>query len=179
MDGATHSDRNGGWFRMERYLGRTWHLLACIPAALLLFAGNAQAVPVSYQLNVNLDRVGILDSQGGLSPCPVEVHCPSLGTHTGTFSLDSSALAQNGVFQVVPLAFRFEIAATVWDTANRGPLFDGARLYDLSGFRSGFGLGQEWTIRVEDGELTGLCCGVYGAADSPWMDLYGGPPSEL
>jgi hypothetical protein len=126
-------------------------------AGALAWAGSAQAIPVrTYALN--------LEIQSCVSgPCGTQ--------YTGYFTVAESALTTDGYMDVGFESFYLAAGPTVWDSLNPYPASDyfGSRgsnpITGIHGF-------LPWTLLVEHGEVIGICCGVYGGGDVPFVDLY-------
>lgn len=96
--------------------------------------------------------------------------------YKGQFTVVESAFETDGYKDVGFASFYFALGDTVWDSGRPCNLAVAAS--DYCGTR-GYnpetrccGLGAPWTFLVKDHELDGLCCGVFGRQDFPFMDLY-------
>jgi hypothetical protein len=150
---------------------------------IMLLTSQAFGAAVVYRLDVNITAGSltfIVPEGDPLYPCPF-VDCSNpVGRHTGFFALDSAVLEHEGLIATVPLFFYFGINGNVWDSqnpnyGNSGSEFAGYRYFcPVPGeFSCLFG---GWTIDVAGGHLRGICCGVYGTSDFPFIDLGGSWP---
>lgn len=136
---------------------------------------SALAVPVhiqNYRLDVIFNKcvVGVGTPQSDTA-CALTDPVHAGVTYSGMFSIDATALSTDGYKDVGFESFYFALGATVWDSSRPYPNSDyaGSRFNNPISSAAGFG---PWTLLVQDGELAGICCGVFGEGDFPWMDLY-------
>ena len=133
----------------------------------------AVAVPVdvqTYRLDVIFSKCSVGASLEG-EACALTDPVHAGVTYSGTFSIDAAVLSTDGYKDVGFESFYFALGATVWDSSRPDPDSDysGSRFNNPSTSAAGFG---PWTLLVQDGELAGICCGVFSSSDFPWMDLY-------
>ncbi len=134
---------------------------------------SALAVPVdvqNYRLDVIFSKCFVGASLEGTA-CALTDPVHAGVTYSGRFSIDASVLSTDGYKDVGFESFYFALGSTVWDSSRPYPDSDysGSRFNNPSTGAAGFG---PWTLLVQDGELAGICCGVFGISDFPWMDLY-------
>jgi hypothetical protein len=96
----------------------------------------------------------------------------------GSFSVDAAHLATDGFKNVGFDSFFLQLGSFVWDSQNPFPGSDyaGSRFFNPSDNSGGIG---PWTLLVESGEVTGICCGVFGIGDVPFVDLFSWAPFGL
>lgn len=147
---------------------------------IVMLSASAFAAPVVYRLDIDITSATIdIVPEGSLNyPCDL-VDCSSpIGRHTGFFALDSSVLEHEGLLATVPLFFYFEINGTVRDSQNPAR-FPQPGTSQFAGYRYSCSIPivfdcthGGWTVDVHNGELKGICCGVFGAGDFPLMDTF-------
>lgn len=154
---------------------RTFRLFGLFIGATWALAGTsvALATPVNtlnYQLDVIFSKCLVNFSDE--TPCALTDPVHAGVTYSGNFTIDASVLESDGYKNVGFESFYFALGSTIWDSTKPEPESDysGSRRYDPTDVdMQGFG---PWTLLVQDGELAGICCGVFGISDFPWMDLY-------
>ena len=92
-------------------------------------------------------------------------------TYHGNFTIDAAALQSDGYNDFGFQSFNLSLGGFTWDSLAPYPRseYAGSRFFNPQTRNGGFG---PWTLLVEQGELSGICCGVYGSADVPFVDLY-------
>ena len=87
----------------------------------------------------------------------------------GTFGIDAAALLTDGYHDVGFESFFLSLGGYTWDSLDPGSDYVGSRFSNPETGEGGFG---PWTLLVQNGQLAGICCGVFGASDTPFVDLY-------
>jgi hypothetical protein len=139
--------------------------LAVVGLALPL--SSALAIPLkSYDLSIVFSSCTTGDRQCAASD-PVSTGV----TYHGSFSIDSTVLQTDGFSNAGFQSFLLTLGDFTWDSLNPAPASDyvGSRFYNPATDMGGFG---PWTLLVQGGELAGICCGVFGLADTPFVDLF-------
>lgn len=133
---------------------------------------TALAMPIAtYQLDIIFSSCTYNHGGYGERPCAFTDPVRAGVTYSGKFTIDASVLETDGYKNTGFESFYFALGSTVWDSTKPLPESDyvGSRQYDPTDPEmQGFG---PWTLLVQDGKLAGICCGVYGEGDMPWMDL--------
>lgn len=146
-------------------------------AGLALPVSSALAVPLkTYDLSIVFDSCTTFDRTCAASD-PVSTGI----TYHGSFTIDSSVLQTDGYSNAGFQSFLLTLGDFTWDSLNPAPDSDyvGSRFYNPATDIGGFG---PWTLLVQGGELAGICCGVFGLSDVPFVDLlsfsrFGAPPN--
>lgn len=144
---------------------------ALAAAAVVIGSALATAAHAASQTAYNLTFT--IDHIDQFSPCnsapngAISFGCLSVGdTFTGSFAVDSSILATDGI----------TTSASIFDFF----LPFGAALYasgpgnvTLAGYRNGSGFASAPGFLIEGGQVVDWVGGVYGGADFPFIDMYG------
>ncbi len=138
------------------------------------FASASLAMPVVYRLDVEITSATVenVPEDSPYYPCHV-VDCDPLGHHIGFFALDSAVLQHEGLIATRPLSFYLEVSGYVWDSENPSHFAGYRYLCTTTPDECDFG---GLTVEVEAGRLKGICCGVFGGGDIPFVDLFGSWP---
>ena len=140
--------------------------------ALFFVAPQIHATPVrTYALDITFDCVS-----GGGPECLNQLGGVQTGTtYSGWFTITESAFATDGYTDIGFDQFFFSLADTVWDSTRPCQSavdpsdFCGTRGYNPQTQEGGF---RPWTLLIENHELKNICCGVFGIADAPFIDLF-------
>ena len=147
-------------------------------AVVVVALGNVtvvQADLIEYRIDAHIDSCTVGQER---RDCDIYDAVSADNTYSGYFKFDASVLENDGYKDAQFDSFYFELGATVWDSNNPSD-FAGSRYYNPETRLGGFS-DDEFTFLVEGGELTGLCCGVHGRGDFPYLDLWSfGPGSSL
>lgn len=146
--------------------------LAVAGAALPL--GSAVAIPLkSYDLSLVFSSCTTLERECAASD-PVSASV----TYHGSFTIDPTVLQTDGFSNAGFQSFLLTLGDFTWDSLNAAPASDyaGSRFYNPATNSGGFG---PWTLLVQGGELAGICCGVFGLSDTPFVDLFSFSPFGL
>jgi PEP-CTERM motif len=124
------------------------------------------ASPITYSLTFAVDGLGPFLGPEVCNNQPT-THCVSaLGNvYTGYFVVDSSVLATDGFDKTGNLyALSIQMEGNIWAYGVPGN-------NSLVGFRNANGVSSSPGFDVLDGHIVGLEGGVFGAADSPFVDF--------
>lgn len=149
-------------------------ILGLALAGAALFTTGALAVPLkTYDLSIEFSSCTTLGRDCAASD-PVATGV----TYHGSFTIDATVLETDGFSNAGFQSFLLTLGDFTWDSLNPAPASDylGSRFYNPQTDMGGFG---PWTLLVQGGELTGICCGVFGQSDTPFVDLYSFSPFDL
>ena len=141
----------------------------------LLFSFAAQAIPIrTYGLDITLNCIA---STSGPDPsCRDELGGVHAGTtYTAHMSFAEDVFATDGYINAPLESFYFALAETVWDSnhpncsvvIDESSGFCGVRHLNSPDIPGDEGL----TLHIANHEIVGLCCGVFGGLDIPFIDL--------
>jgi len=139
----------------------------CLAVAGLALPLSALAIPLkTYDLSIVFSSCTTLERECAASD-PVSTGV----TYHGSFTIDSTVLQTDGFSNAGFQSFLLTLGDFTWDSLNPAPLSDyvGSRFFNPSTDTGGFG---PWTLLVQGGELAGICCGVFGLSDTPFVDLF-------
>ena len=148
-------------------------------AGVLLPLSGALAVPVkTYDLSIQFSSCTTLDRA-----CAAGDPVSAGVTYHGSFTIDPTLLQTDGYINAGFQSFLLTLGDFTWDSLSPAPASDyrGSRFYNPDTDAGGFG---PWTLLVKGGELAGICCGVFGVADNPFVDLmsfsrFDSPPNTV
>jgi hypothetical protein len=149
-------------------------LLLAAAAATLPLTG-AFAMPVkTYDLAVQFSSCTTLARD-----CSAADPVNTGATYHGSFTIDSTVLQTDGYSNAGFQSFFLTLGDFTWDSLDPSSDYRGSRFYNPETDTGGFG---PWTLLVQNGELAGICCGVFGLSDTPFVDLLsfsrsGSPPN--
>lgn len=151
-------------------LGSRWLLLLVIASMTPLRSVSAMSIQ-NYDLSIVFTQCLIEGTRACTAADPVSTGV----AYHGNFTIDAMALQSEGYQDVGFQSFYLSLGGFTWDSLAPYPQSDyaGSRFYNPQTRSGGFG---PWTLLVEQGELTGICCGVYGSGDVPFVDLYSFAP---
>ena len=143
-------------------------------AGVALPLGSAFAIPLkSYDLSITFSSCTTLERD-----CTAGDPVSTGVTYHGSFTIDPTVLQTDGYSNAGFQSFLLTLGDFTWDSLNPAPASDyvGSRFYNPDTDTGGFG---PWTLLVQGGELAGICCGVFGLSDTPFVDLmsFGRPGS--
>jgi len=146
-------------------------------AAVALPSTGALAMPVkTYDLALQFSSCTTLERD-----CTAADPVSTGVTYHGSFTIDPTVLQTDGYTNAGFQSFFLTLGDFTWDSLNPAPASDyvGSRFYNPATDAGGFG---PWTLLVQGGELAGICCGVFGMSDTPFVDLlsfsrFGSPPN--
>jgi hypothetical protein len=143
---------------------RTSTLLLAAAGVALPLTG-ALAMPVkTYDLAIQFSSCATLERECGTND-PVSAGV----TYHGSFTIDPTVLQTDGYSNAGFQSFFLTLGDFTWDSLNPATSdYRGSRFYNPATDTGGFG---PWTLLVQNGELAGICCGVFGLSDTPFVDL--------
>jgi hypothetical protein len=159
------TDIDGSIAQGERNRMRTRTLLLAA-AGVLLPLTSALAIPLkTYDLAIQFSSCTTLERDCAASD-PVSTGV----TYHGSFTIDPTVLQTDGFSNAGFQSFLLTLGDFTLDSLSPAPLSDyqGSRFYNPATDSGGFG---PWTLLVQGGELAGICCGVFGSSDTPFVDL--------
>jgi hypothetical protein len=136
-------------------------------AGLALPCGGALAVPLkTYDLSIVFSSCTTLERA-----CAADDPVTTGVAYHGSFTIDATALQTDGYSNAGFESFLLTLGDFTWDSLNPAPASDyvGSRFFNPETDTGGFG---PWTLLVQGGELAGICCGVFGLSDTPFVDLF-------
>jgi hypothetical protein len=136
-------------------------------AGAVLSASSVLAVPLkTYDLNIQFSSCTTLEREC-TSADPVSTGV----SYHGSFTIDATVLQTDGYSNAGFQSFLLTLGDFTWDSLNPAPASDyvGSRFFNPDTDNGGFG---PWTLLVQGGELVGICCGVFGLSDTPFVDLF-------
>lgn len=143
-------------------------------AGMALPLSSAMAIPLkTYDLSIVFSSCTTLDRACAASD-PVSAGV----TYHGSFTIDPTVLQTDGYSNAGFQSFLLTLGDFTWDSLNPTPASDyaGSRFFNPDTNMGGFG---PWTLLVQGGQLAGICCGVFGASDTPFVDLFSFSPFGL
>ena len=146
-------------------------------AAVTLPLSGAYAIPVkTYDLAIQFSSCTTLERD-----CTAGDPVSTGVTYHGSFSIDSTVLQTDGYSNAGFQSFFLTLGDFTWDSLDPSSDYRGSRFFNPETDAGGFG---PWTLLVQNGELAGICCGVFGMADTPFVDLFsfsrfGAPPNSV
>jgi hypothetical protein len=146
-------------------------------AGVVLPLGSALGMPLkNYDLSIVFSSCSTLERD-----CTAADPVSTGVTYHGSFSIDPTVLQTDGYSNAGFQSFLLTLGDFTWDSLNPAPASDyvGSRFFNPATDTGGFG---PWTLLVQGGELAGICCGVFGLSDTPFVDLFsfsrfGSPPN--
>lgn len=145
---------------------RTRNLLLTLAGMALPMSG-AFAMPLkTYDLSIQFNNCTTLERD-----CAAGDPVTSGVTYHGSFTIDPTVLQTDGYTNAGFQSFFLTLGDFTWDSLSPAPGSDyaGSRFYNPATDSGGFG---PWTLLVQGGELAGICCGVFGLSDTPFVDLF-------
>ena len=136
-------------------------------AGAALPASSALAVPLrTYDLSLEFSSCATLERE-----CTAADPVSTGITYHGSFTIDATVLQTDGYSNAGFQSFLLTLGDFTWDSINPAPASDyvGSRFFNPATDTGGFG---PWTLLVQGGELAGICCGVFGLSDAPFVDLF-------
>ena len=138
--------------------------------SLIAYASAAHAKPILYSITLNGSGQIVSNTyatdQSGTHLVKTTTENVVGATYHGLFAIDSSILATDGTQeQGAPLIFfTLQIADDIWSyhLPNNNA---------FAGFRGPGDFSYEPGFNIVNGRLIGMCGGVYGAADVPFVDF--------